>query len=231
MASSIAADLILACNVLRVEETEPKLEPAGQDPESQTQEPWSSQPTFSQQTSALPTPSITPSITTASSHPSSFAAPELLRLSKYTTFSKPVPTILPRSLRRVLAHWKPGAQPDDYDWLSTSRNLTQKDNEEEDEGMPERERKRLQRRADRHIRRQRKEAAASEAMQLASSQAPAIFSASQPMAVQVESQPSAVAQSSQMTIRGGPYAGATSQVVAGRFGGRPPAKKKRKQGF
>ena len=169
---------------------------------------------------------------TASSHPSTFAAPELERLSKYTTFSKPTSNVLPRSLTSVLSHWKIGSQPEDYDWLSTSRNLAEKD-DEEDEDMTERERKRLQRRAERHIRRQRKEVAAAEASQLASSQAPAIFSASQPLAIrQVESQPNFIAESSQMTAGGGSFGGGQmSQVVAGRFGGRPPARKKRKQGF
>jgi RNA polymerase I-specific transcription initiation factor RRN6 len=235
LASAVAADLILACSVLQLKEPADKeTKPDGPNLElldEMSQEPSSSLPTFSQQASALPTPSMTPSLITASSHPSSFAAPKLTRLGKYTTFSKPLPTILPRSLNNVLAHWKLGTHPSDYDWMSTSRNLTQKD-DEEDEDLPERKRKRLQRRAERHIRRQRKEAAASEARQLASSQAPEIFSASQPMALQVESQPSAaVAESSQMSRFAGGMGVANSQVVAGRYGGRPPAKKKRKQGF
>ncbi|SMQ46358.1 unnamed protein product [Zymoseptoria tritici ST99CH_3D7] len=234
LASSIAAELVLACNVLRVEARAMATQPGQAADHSKylLDELGSSQPTFSQQASALPTPSTTPSIMTASSHPSTFAAPELERLSKYTTFSKPTSNVLPRSLTSVLSHWKIGSQPEDYDWLSTSRNLAEKD-DEEDEDMTERERKRLQRRAERHIRRQRKEVAAAEASQLASSQAPAIFSASQPLAIrQVESQPNFIAESSQMTAGGGSFGGGQmSQVVAGRFGGRPPARKKRKQGF
>jgi hypothetical protein len=39
-----------------------------------------------------------------------------------------------------------------------------------------------------------------------------------------------VGSSQSQSLGGGPAA-AASQAVAGRFGGRPPAKKKRKQGF
>ena len=92
----------------------------------------------------------------------------------------------------------------------------------------------MQRRAERHIRRQRKEAAASQAAQMASSQAPEIaISASQPQVGRVgkmESQPVGVTASSQSQGLGF-GAPSASQVVPGRFGGRPPAKKKRKQGF
>ncbi|KAI6894926.1 hypothetical protein KC334_g11848 [Hortaea werneckii] len=182
------------------------------------------------QRSILPTPSpsATPSVTTASSGTSIFA-PEINRLVRITPFSKPAPSALPRSLRSVLAHWPPDEDPDNYDWVKTSRRIRHADEAFEDEaGMTEKERLRLQRRAERHIRRQRKEAAASQAAQIASSQAPEIaISASQPRADKVESQPVGLAASSQIQDRGMPSA---SQMVPGRFGGRP-AKKKRKQGF
>lgn len=189
----------------------------------------SSQVQYSQR-SILPTPSpsATPSITTASSGTSVFA-PEVSRLARITSFSKPAPSALPRSLRNVLAHWPPDEDPDNYDWVKTSRRIRHADEAFEDEaGMTEKERLRLQRRAERHIRRQRKEAAASQAAQIASSQAPEIaISASQPRGDKVESQPVGLAASSQIQDRGVPSA---SQMVPGRFGGRP-AKKKRKQGF
>ncbi|RMX76322.1 hypothetical protein D0869_10825 [Hortaea werneckii] len=182
------------------------------------------------QRSILPTPSpsATPSVTTASSGTSIFA-PEVNRLARITSFSKPAPSALPRSLRNVLAHWPPDEDLDNYDWVKTSRRIRHADKAFEDEaGMTEKERLRLQRRAERHIRRQRKEAAASQAAQIASSQAPEIaISASQPRADKVESQPVGLAASSQIQDRGVPSA---SQMVPGRFGGRP-AKKKRKQGF
>ncbi|RMZ10491.1 hypothetical protein D0862_03251 [Hortaea werneckii] len=182
------------------------------------------------QRSILPTPSpsATPSVTTASSGTSIFA-PEVSRLARITSFSKPAPSALPRSLRNVLAHWSPDEDPDNYNWMKTSRRIRHADEAFDDEaGMTEKERLRLQRRAERHIRRQRKEAAASQAAQIASSQAPEIaISASQPRADKVESQPVGLAASSQIQDRGVPSA---SQMVPGRFGGRP-AKKKRKQGF
>ncbi|KAI6825916.1 hypothetical protein KC367_g5807 [Hortaea werneckii] len=197
-------------------------------PSSQTYDS-SSQVQHSQR-SILPTPSpsATPSVTTASSGTSIFAS-EVSRLARITSFSKPAPSALPRSLRNVLAHWPPDEDPDDYDWVKTSRRIRHADEAFEDEaGMTEKERLRLQRRAERHIRRQRKEAAASQAAQIASSQAPEIaISASQPRAEKVESQPVGLAASSQIQDRGVPSA---SQMVPGRFGGRP-AKKKRKQGF
>ncbi|RMX79750.1 hypothetical protein D0869_08078 [Hortaea werneckii] len=246
---SAAADVALASRFIRAEERE---QPTQEVQESQQQN-WelpvrfgadvassqllpssqaydSSSQVQHPQRSILPTPSpsATPSVTTASSGTSIFA-PEASRLARVTSFSKPTPSALPRSLRNVLAHWPPDEDPDNYDWVKTSRRIRHADEAFEDEaGMTEKERLRLQRRAERHIRRQRKEAAASQAAQIASSQAPEIaVSASQPRADKVESQPVGLAASSQIQDRGVPSA---SQMVPGRFGGRP-AKKKRKQGF
>lgn len=245
----VAAQLVLASQSLRIEEL-PDSQPSHEltQPDTQSQDPYgqrSQQPgdyrrfALSQldssqafQSSALPTPSQTPSITTASSRPSTFAAPELNRLSKYISFDKPAPPALPRSLNNVLSHWKVGEDINKYDWMSTSRSIAQHDEEADDE-MTETERRRARRRAERHMRRQRKEAAASQAQQLASSQAPEIFSASQPMGLRIESQPSGMPASSQMAGFG-TGAAAASQVEAGRFGGRPAVaagKKRRRQGF
>jgi RNA polymerase I-specific transcription initiation factor RRN6 len=183
------------------------------------------------QLSALPTPSptATPSITTISSHPSSFAAPELYRVSKYTSFSRPGPSVLPRPLTKVLSHWKLGADPSDYDWLSTSNRMMKWEETEADNDLTEKERAQMQKRALRHIKRQRKEAAASQAQQLASSQAPAILTASQPeRASTMGSARNLVIGSSQSNGMG---VAAASQVMPGRFGGKPPPRKKRKSGF
>ncbi|KAF2207486.1 hypothetical protein CERZMDRAFT_102383 [Cercospora zeae-maydis SCOH1-5] len=182
----------------------------------------------SSQFSTLPTPSptATPSVITMSTGLSSLAAPEIYRLCRYTTFSKPSPSVLSRPMSRVLSHWTIGESPAEYDWQSVSKHV-QRDEEGEDdiEDMSERDRKRLQRRAERHIKRQRREAAASQAQQMASSQAPEILTASQPAVVARDSQPSIT--SSQPTAA---RIAAASQVVPGRFGGRP-VKKKRKSGF
>ncbi|EMD00409.1 hypothetical protein BAUCODRAFT_163449 [Baudoinia panamericana UAMH 10762] len=211
--------------------------------------PSSSQAAASQRsTLPTPSPSATPSITTGSSHPSSFAAPAISRLSRYTTFSRSAPPALPRSLSRVLSHWQVGTDPTTYDWRATAHRISRRDEEaEEAEGeMTTKERARVQRRAERHIRRQRREAAASQAAQMATGNAPEIVSFSQPLqrtAMDVlrtvdsgvagtESQRSipgvggSQEQSQSQSVR----LATASQVVSGRFGGRP-AKKKRKQGF
>ncbi|KAK4560534.1 hypothetical protein LTR86_005731 [Recurvomyces mirabilis] len=240
LARRMAVDVVLAARVLRTPlytlESRSIAQPTQESFDipvragPPTDAVWQSSQAASQP-SVLPTPSpsATPSLMTASSHPSSFAAIEISRLIKYTTISRPPTTGLPRSLNNILSHWKIGADPADYDWRSTSKRLARDEDEQIDEQMTEKERLRLQRRAERHIKRQRREAAASQAQQFASSQAPEIFSASQPQQVQrkVESQQTGAASSSQSAGFGGMPA---SQVVPGRFGGRPP-KKKRKQGF
>lgn len=191
--------------------------------------------------SALPTPSPTgtPSVTTASSRTSAFTSAEVSRLSNYVSFTKPAPSALPRSLNKVLDHWAVGADPAEYDWIAASRRITQRTEEEEAESqLTEKQRARMHRKAERHIRRQRKEAAASQQQHLASSQMPElVVSASQPQfaGAKVESQPAAGPAGNAFSGGIGSSQirapGAASQATAGRFGGRPPAKKKRKQGF
>ncbi|CAK3892251.1 Hypothetical predicted protein [Lecanosticta acicola] len=251
VARQIAAEILLASQAVQVQEVveeddmqegkvltqsssqkrELPVEPVA---ELQAQSSSPSASRYATQPSALPTPSPTgtPSLTTASGHSSSFAAPELHRLSRYTSFANPAPTVLPRGLRNVLSHWEVGEDPSKYEWVSTSKKLAQKD-DEADEGTTEKERMRSLRRAERHLRRQRKEAAASQAQQLASSQATEIVTASQPPTMKTDNPPSAIAGSSQTQTTQGPsqIAIAASQIVPGRFGGRPPPKKKRKQGF
>ncbi|KXT01531.1 hypothetical protein AC578_4543 [Pseudocercospora eumusae] len=241
IARSIAAEITLASRTLRLERDPGKDDIAEAPTEHATGNSYSipvrSQPSsipWAAKHSVPPTPSptATPSVTTASSHYSSLAAPELYRLGKYINFSKPSPMVLPKPLTKVLSHWDVGADPNDYDWLSTSKDITRQEEEEgQNEEMTEKERQRARRRAERHIRRQRKEAAASQAQQLASSQAPEILSASQPVAFKVESQPAHAAGSSQSQGLGLSASNIASQVVPGRFGGRPPPKKKRKSGF
>ncbi|KAK5132644.1 hypothetical protein LTR08_008766 [Meristemomyces frigidus] len=245
-----AAEVALASHVIRMEnvDQQPPLEsqesqrqtwelPVRNDMPSSSQIPphpsqyvdFSSQLHSSQ--SALPTPSnsATNSLATGSSHPSTLAPASITRLSKYTTFSKPTTSALPRALRSVLSHWTPGEDPAAYDWLSSSRRETRRAEDEVDEQtMTEKERARMQRRAEKHLRRQRKEAAVSQAAQFASSQALEIAVSASQSQIKNESQPTGVVASSQSFGLGGmPSA---SQVVPGRFGGRPP-KKKRKQGF
>ncbi|KAK5114827.1 hypothetical protein LTR62_001984 [Meristemomyces frigidus] len=245
LARRMAAEVTLASLVLR---------PVPQDSRPQTELDYQSfdlpvragpvaGTTFSSEAashlSALPTPSPSatpaPSTITSSSHPSSLAAPEISRLSRYTTISKPSSGGLPRSLNNVLAHWTLGANPEDYDWRTTSKRLVPSQEQEDEQRMPEKERQRVQKRAERHLRRQRKEAEASRRQMAASSQVPGIASASQPQPQYAhrttESQltTGAVGSSQGMGYTAGQGA---SQIVPGRFGGRPPPqKKRRKQGF
>lgn len=244
---SIAADVVLASKILRVVDAEPSLveapqaqsqswdlpvRPTPQDEEFEKGQlrvgsPQNSRP------SSLPTPSASASTVTGSSYQSNLAAPEISRLRKFTSFSKDAPSALPRALNKVLTHWNVGSDPADYDWRSAARQVSHREEAEDDE-MTEKERRQMQRRTERYMRRQRKEAEESQRMQMLSSQAPEIMSASQPARAQharrVESQASAAAVvgSSQSY---GPSQITASQVVPGRHGGRPPPKKKRKSGF
>ncbi|KAK8196794.1 hypothetical protein M8818_006961 [Zalaria obscura] len=205
---------------------------------------------LSQPQTALPTPSATPSLTTStslSSHPTTLQAPEFARLQRYTTFSanKTAPGPLPKALGNKLSHWELGGDPDKYDWLTTQRQQD-RDAEFEDEDLTPAERARIKRRAERHLRRQRRETAAAQAMGVMSSQAPEVFSASQPMgggstvgrmnlggSQQVgrpsmgRSQPFVLTSSQPSQSQMFP----ASQVEPGRFGGRPAKKRRRTEGF
>ncbi|KAI5370133.1 putative RNA polymerase I-specific transcription initiation factor RRN6 [Septoria linicola] len=242
-ARKIAAQLILASRIVRAHEAEsPALSQGSNEVERVTA--WelpdrthgvsranansaSLDVIRASQYSALPTPSpsATPSVASMSTGISGFAAPQIYPLSGYASFNKPSPSVLSRPMSKILSHWRLGESTMDYDWQSKSKHLQREEDDEEEEEMTEKERSRLQRRAERHIRRQRKEAEASQAQQMASSQAPEIMTASQPVPARIESQP--VAASSQLSL---PRTVATSQVTPGRYGGRPP-KKKRKSGF
>jgi RNA polymerase I-specific transcription initiation factor RRN6 len=258
LARRLAAELTLASHILRIEDIEehpesqqdanPTKESQSWDlpmhlASSQVQTPFASQ-LKSQSQSVLPTPSPTgtPSVTTASSRATTLFSAEISNLSKFTTFTKSTPSALPRSLSKLLSHWTPGTDPASYDWVATSRSISQRTREEDaDSQLTEKQRARAHRKAERYIRRQRKEAEASQAQMLASSQMPELaVSASQPQ------MPSARKHAAASQGRQGPPPpafggmlsssqhmgpGAASQAVPGRFGGRPPVKKKRKQGF
>lgn len=240
LARQVATDLTLSNLVVRVDEREsPTDAPVNRSDARPTwelpvrssayDEPEAASSTIhSPQYSALPTPSATatPSVASMSTGMSSLAAPEIYRLSRYVPITKPSPMILARPMRKILSHWVEGESPDDYDWRRTSKHINREEEDEEKEHMTEKELRRLRRHAERHIKRQRKEAEASQAQQLASSQAPEVLAASQPNFFAVENQPTPASLQSSV-----PHANAVSQVVPGRFGGRPPPKKKRKSGF
>ncbi|KAK0289387.1 hypothetical protein LTR35_002584 [Friedmanniomyces endolithicus] len=243
-----AIEVALASRVLGTEANESDTQPTTQQnqqtqnlpvragPSSIHQPGSSSQATFQLPTLPTPFPSATPSVTITSSYSTTLAAPELARLKRYISFSRPIaPSTLPHSLANVLAHWLPGSDTAAYDWRTTSRRLGEQD-VEADEQMTEADRARAQRRAARHLRRQRREAVASEAATMAGSQALEIVRVGQPLGLQgvrggSQREVGGREGSSQGLGVGDVGTGAASQVVPGRFGGRPPARKKRKQGF
>lgn len=169
------------------------------------------------------TSSRAPSVTTSASRSSSIDEPIGYNLSSYIVCTKPLPTSIPHPLRRVLRHWDVGTDPMDYDWRARSQRVTRQAEEEElGSQLTERERARLQRKAEKLIRRQEREAATSLSQQLASNQAPElILSASQPIPDRT------VPTSSLEQI----MPSAASQATVGRHSTRPVKKKKRKQGF
>lgn len=249
LARQMAAEVTLAARVLHPEDTSKDqirqaqsqsqvwdlpIRPPAIEEWSQDSKPGGYEGSSRATTPALPTPSASASTLTGSSRPADFAAPEIGRLGRYTSFSKTAPSALPRALNKVLGHWTVGTDPAEYDWQTTARNVSRRDEEADQDEMTEKERRQMQKRTERYMRRQRREAEESQRQQMLSSQAPEIVSASQPTqrpgARKVDSQASvgAAVGSSQSY---GVSQMAASQVVPGRHGGRPPAKKKRKSGF
>lgn len=245
LARRIAADVVLSSYCIRqVESTDSNhlvsVPSMAQDTDGQ-RPPGAS--ASSQPISSFPTPSptATPSLTSGSlsNHPFSLTSPEHSRLSRYTTFTgmaKP-PSVLPKSLSSALAHWKLGEDPANYDWLAV-KHAQDLEAEYDEQELTAKERARLKRRAERHLERQRKESATAASHGLASSQAPVIASASQPVPGDRGldggmSQPLVLLGSrsqprDQNQKQSPSQLGLASQIEPGRFGGRLPVKKKRR---
>nr|POE71368.1 hypothetical protein CFP56_62463 [Quercus suber] len=201
---------------------------------------------LSQRDSGLPTPSLTatPSVSTAHSVSTSQTSAmhplaELARLSRYTVLdpestSTHLPTQLPRSLANVLSHWALGEDPQEYDWAESARRVMLQRYREDEEGMGEKEQRFSRRKVERHIKRQRREAEEMERNRVQSSQATMVMSSQLPERTKGSEGSRPIASSSQLYSQGGDELVTASQVVPGRFGGRPeptPKKRKRKQGF
>ncbi|KAI5207511.1 hypothetical protein E4T39_01936 [Aureobasidium subglaciale] len=244
LARRIAAEVCLASHVLRQPSVRP-VEVSTQLRETQaTDDLFSSQLRSMQSSLPTPSPTATPSMTTAtslSSHPSTLVSAEFARLQRYTSFvpEKSTPGPLPKTLTNTLAHWSLGGDPDKYDWLGMQREQERKA-EEEDEDLTPKERARLKRRAEKLLFKQRREAEKASAMTLANSQVPGIVSASQPAFVtpsrsEAPNDPQSARAASQGTqLLASSQAQPnmfTSQVQPGRFGGKPAKKKRRVVGF
>jgi len=174
----------------------------------------------------LPTPSrsATSATVASTSQRSTHPAPEIARLVRYTSFSEPAPSALPRSLNRVLSQWTVGGDPAKYEWQSISQRFTQQDEEAEEGELDEKEVKRRQRATARYERRLERERVESRRLHMLSSQAPEVAAASQ--ATQ-HTEAQGFSQSTAATASQQPM----TQVVAGRYGARQPARKKRRSGF
>lgn len=123
------------------------------------------------------------------------------------------------STDKFLSHWEVGANPSTYDWESSNR-LYEEANGRDHGIIDIAHRSKAIRRAEKFARRQKREDA------LATSQQPY----KRFLAV-ATSPPPTVAPSSQI-FQGSSQGGFTSQVEPGRYGGRPPKKKKiRQSGF
>ena len=250
LARRMAIEVCLASLIIRLEDSATEQLPLSQSQTGTQSQAWelpvrpgappSSRTTPSlyleassqESSSRLPTPSDSAS-TSAVTSPN----PALARLSRYTTFtSAPSAPPLPRRLNRVLAHWTLSADPTTYDWASASRHFSRRDAEEgEGEELTAKERARLQRRTERYVRRQRREAEETQRMQVLSSQVPEIARGGDLRNLQDLPQPGRLARAgSQLGSEGQSQSqgqAVASQVLPGRYGGRPAKKKRRKSGF
>ncbi|KAK7605789.1 RNA polymerase I-specific transcription initiation factor RRN6-like protein [Phyllosticta paracitricarpa] len=178
----------------------------------------------------LPTPETTPSLvsgTTFSSGVSSVNDGAVSRLRQYTTFSKHQPS-LNRQMTRLLSHWAPGTNPELYDYNATKR-ANERAAAMDNEGLTQKQRERLHRKAMRHLKRQRRETAAHLAQ--TASQTPLMVhhqlqSSPGPANAPRPNFPSQLV-SSQVT----PSQFSSTQVERGTHGGRPKKKKRRIEGF
>ncbi|KAF2203198.1 hypothetical protein GQ43DRAFT_279210 [Delitschia confertaspora ATCC 74209] len=105
----------------------------------------------------LPTPEPTPSIVSGSTFASSIAAAPFnptSHLRKHLTINNP-PATMPPSVNQVLLHWQIGDDPGMYDWDMMTKAVHEKLNVDDEASLARRAK--LQRKAERHLRRQRRE--------------------------------------------------------------------------
>lgn len=110
----------------------------------------------------LPTPEPTPSLASGTTFTSSFSSPNaqthnpIARLTKHLTITNP-PITTPPSVNQVLLHWQLGADPNTYDWEATTRSVHESLHIDDEASATRRAK--LQRKAERHLKRQRRETA------------------------------------------------------------------------
>ncbi|KAF2838790.1 hypothetical protein M501DRAFT_992738 [Patellaria atrata CBS 101060] len=112
----------------------------------------------------LPTPELTPSVFSGSSFSSSMSGlndTTFTRMKRRTTLEDTAP-FLPTQASRVLMHWNVDSNPDDYDWEATKDAIDDASDTEVD-GLSAARRDKLKRRAEKHLKRQRRETASASA--------------------------------------------------------------------
>jgi RNA polymerase I-specific transcription initiation factor RRN6 len=176
---------------------------------------------------SFPTPTATSSTKSGTTFFSQSSDFQQLRLESLTKYSGTVQHVqLSQRQAHCLNHWAVGADPDKYDWLATRQKLEQLASAE-DGAMTPLKRRRLQRRAEKLLKKQRREAALAAVDTATPYRGPSLvrFPAWRSSPALMDEVPSSQMVSSQPVI--------ASQTVEGRHGGRPPlnqrAAKKRKR--
>lgn len=179
---------------------------------------------------ALPTPSATPSLVSSSTFVSTGSERGMTpynALREYVTFTRRPPPF-PVNMDKVLSHWHVGADPFKYSYITTRRTIDTA-NDSEIGGMSVRQRARLQRKAERHLHRQRREIAAAKKATAMSASQPALLTTTG-----YRRSPTPVLPTLQTSMQAVPsQVSPVSQVVAGPYGGRAVKKRKvqRMHGF
>lgn len=195
--------------------------------------------------SGLPSPRTTPSPRLSTISSSTIQA-SYSNLKRYVAFNKPLP-IAHAQTARPLAHWTTGVDPARYSWTATQHAIENLEEAAvEDSGLTAKERNRLRKRAERHIKKQRAEARKQAERELQLSSQPVVLATSsrgEPLPSLPVPPPgprpfnlpfwssqtvASQSQSSQMPVV------VASQNEPGRHGGRgmgPPPRKKKRAGF
>jgi hypothetical protein len=195
-----------------------------------------------QQVFEIPTPEPSASSIAAASTTNSVSTASSLglvmskSLREHAILNNPSPMLLKDSTFNIQAHWTRGEDPEMYNWTEKTKEL-----EPDESGggvLSQMERKRAQRRAERHLRKQRKENMKRNPNVLALSTMPGPVMNLPVRNIQSSPVPhlktATQGQSSQSQEPNGSQGNLaiSSQVVTGRHGGRLPLKKKKRlEGF
>lgn len=195
--------------------------------------------------SGLPSPSTTPSVNLSMISNSAVQA-SYATLQRYVAFDKPLPTAQSPT-GRALAHWAVGVDPATYSWTSTQHAIEiMEERAVEESGMTATQRRKMQLRAEKLLKKQRAEAKKREERIMETSSQPVVVATSDrgellprpPIPVPAISQSLSLPFLSSQPMPSQSQASQVPVVVAsqtepGRHGGRmgPPPRKKKRKGF